>query len=111
MGREWAQPLRQALEMALSHGLEAQAGRAYANLAHANCANKRFAEFQRCVQEGILYRDERGKTTFATCLRGERANALEQTGRWDEAQTLCIDLLNRSGASPMNRVGPLTTLA
>jgi DNA-binding CsgD family transcriptional regulator len=36
---------------------------------------------------------------------------MAQTGRWDEAVALSLDLLSGGGASPINRICPLTSLA
>jgi hypothetical protein len=78
--------LNRALELAISHGLEEQAGRAYSN-----------------------YCEDHDISTFANCLRGGWASALEQTGRWDEAVALSRELL-RHGPSPINRISPLLCL-
>jgi len=103
-------PLRRALDIAVSGRLQAQAGRAFANLYSMHCGQRRFAEADEYFVDGIAYCDEHDITTYATCLRGERTTTLEKTGRWDEAVALSEELLDRGGASPVNRLCPLTRL-
>ena len=43
-------------------------------------------------------------------MAGERAVALEKTGRWDEALTVAEDLLRRGGPSPIIRLCPLNRI-
>ena len=43
-------------------------------------------------------------------MRGERAAALERTGRWDEAVTLSTALLTSADLSPLYRLRPLQVL-
>jgi len=102
--------LREALQIAISAGHQEQVGRAYANLhAYYSCL-RRFAEADRWFTEGIAYCDEHDITTYSNCLRGERTSTLAMTGRWDEAAALSLQLLDNAGASPVNRINPLTSL-
>jgi tetratricopeptide (TPR) repeat protein len=109
LGREWTGLLNRALELAIRHGLEEQAGRAYSNLDTLYCHQRRFAEAEQYFTEGLAYCEDHDITTFANCLRGGWASALEQTGRWDEAVALSRELL-RHGPSPINRISPLLCL-
>ena len=54
--------------------------------------------------------EEHDLDTSAAFLRGERAVALERTGRWDEAVALGTELLATASVSPLYRVGPLHAL-
>jgi DNA-binding CsgD family transcriptional regulator len=110
LGRPWTGLLRRALDIALGEGLDEQAGRAFANLYATYCAQRRFADAEPYYLDGIAYCDEHDLTTWASSLRGQRADALEKTGRWDEAVTLATDLLRGADPSPINRVCPLTDL-
>jgi DNA-binding CsgD family transcriptional regulator/tetratricopeptide (TPR) repeat protein len=109
-GGDWTRPMRRALQIAIAEGLQTQAGRAYANTYAVYCRQRRFDEAERCFAEGIAYCDEHDIGTFSACLRGERAAALEKTGRWEESASLSLELLTRGGASPVNRINPLTSL-
>ncbi len=109
-GRDWATPMHRALQIAVSGSLQAQAGRAYANLLAIYCGQRRFDEAERCFAEGVAYCDEHDIGAYSICLRGERAGALEKMGRWEESASLSEELLTHSGASPVNRINPLTGL-
>ncbi len=109
-GGGWSPKLLRALEIALAAGLEEQAGRAYANLYSSACGLRRFADAEVYFVEGVAYCDEHDMSTFSTCLRGERARSLDHLGHWDEAVDLCTQMLERPGASPINRINPLITL-
>jgi DNA-binding CsgD family transcriptional regulator/tetratricopeptide (TPR) repeat protein len=99
--RDWLPPMRQALSIALESHAEGQAGRAYANAYTFFCAQFRFAEGERWWRDGIAYCDERDIATYGTCLRGHRAIALLDMGRWDEAAALA-DRVLATEASPVN---------
>jgi len=71
---------------------------------------RRFADAERYYLDGVAYCDEHDIVTYATCLRGERASVLEKTGRWEDAALLAAELLERVGASPINRFSSLITL-
>ncbi len=109
-GHEAIPMLRRALEIAVSGRHEEQAGRAFTNLYIMFHSRWRFAEAERVYLDGIAYCDEHDIGTYGTCLRGERANALEKTGDWEEAALLAAALIDRPGASPINRLVPLITL-
>ncbi len=102
-------PMREALRLALEAGAEAQAGRAYANIYTFYAAQYRFAEGERFWRDGIAYCDERDITTYATCLRGHRAIALLDLGRWDEAAAIAERVL-ATEASPVNLLTSQITL-
>ena len=61
---------------------------------------------ERVVFELVTELTRRGHdiTTFAICLRGEHANVLERTSRWDEAVALSTEILIKVGPSPANRL-------
>ncbi len=110
MGGEWAGYLRLALEVALSAGLDGEAGRAFANLYCCYADQRRFAEAERYFTDGVVFCDEHDLGSYAAFLRGERAVALERTGRWDEAVTLSSELLASADRSSLYRLHPLHVL-
>ena len=110
LGGDWTGPLERALEIAVAGGLQEQAGRAFANLHVLYCAELRFTEAEPYFADGVAYCDEHDIGTFGICLRGEHTGTLEMLGRWDESAALSRELLTRSGASPVNRISPLTSL-
>jgi DNA-binding CsgD family transcriptional regulator/tetratricopeptide (TPR) repeat protein len=109
MGGEWTSYLGRALDVALSAGLDDQAGQAFSNLYGSYVDQRRFAEAERYFTEGVAYCDDHDLGSHAAFLRGERAGALEQTGRWDEAVALSTELL-ASADAPVYRLHALEVL-
>jgi DNA-binding CsgD family transcriptional regulator/tetratricopeptide (TPR) repeat protein len=107
--RDWTAPMVDALRIALEVGAEGQVGRAYANAYTFFTREFRFAEAERYWRDGIVYCDERDITTYSTCLRGHRAVALLDVGRWDEAGALAARVL-ATEASPVNLLTSQVTL-
>jgi DNA-binding CsgD family transcriptional regulator/tetratricopeptide (TPR) repeat protein len=109
-GGDWRGYLLQSLEIALAECLDAQAGRAYANLYSMYCSLRQFAEGERYFVAGFAYCDEHDITTYANCLRGEQISVLERTGQFDQSVALSKELLERANASPANRLCALTSI-
>jgi DNA-binding CsgD family transcriptional regulator/tetratricopeptide (TPR) repeat protein len=106
---DWVPTMREALRIALEAGAEGQAGRAYANAYTFFIDQFRFAEGERYWRDGIAYCDERDITTYSTCLRGHRAVALMDMGRWDDARAIAERVL-ATEASPVNLLTSQITL-
>jgi DNA-binding CsgD family transcriptional regulator len=106
---DWVPAMDEALAIALEADAEAQAGRAYANAYTFFISQFRFPEGERYWRDGIAYCDDRDITTYATCLRGHRAVALLDLGRWDEAVPLAEGVL-ATEASPVNLLTSQVTL-
>ena len=68
---DWTGYLRRALDVALSAGLDEQAGRAFANLYGIYTDQRRFAEAERYFIDGVAYCDEHDVGSYAAFLRGE----------------------------------------
>ena len=109
-GGEWAGTLRRALDTALAGRHETEVARAYVNLHSCYVADRDWAAAERYFTEGAAYCDDHDITTYAIFLRSERTSALERTGRWDEAVTICHELLRKGGPSPNIRLCPLNRL-
>jgi DNA-binding CsgD family transcriptional regulator len=106
---QWAPMMERALRIALDAGAVEQAGRAYSNLGEMLFVQRRLAESERYFRDGMAYCEAHEVPTYVICLRGWRANVLEQLGRWDEAATLCTATLETT-ASPVNRLTSLVAL-
>ncbi len=103
LGGDWAGPMSQALQIALSGGLPEQAARAFNNLCTLLSGTREFAQAESYLADGIAYCDEHDITSYATSLRGEQSNVLAMTGRWDEAAAMSAELLSMGASSPINR--------
>src|SRR5215472_4089379 len=106
LGREWTGLLERALHIALSEGLQAEAGRAYCNVHAMHCDQRRYADADRYYAEGIAYCDEHDMATFGTFLRSNQTGALDKRGRWDEALVMSREILDRAAPSPIIRLCP-----
>ncbi len=107
---QWTRLVREALELSLSHGLKAQASRAYNNLCSILTDQYRFAEADQFYADGIGYCEEHEVTTFSFCLRATRSVLLQHRGHWEECVELSEGLLAESDTSPLNRIGPHTRI-
>lgn len=108
-GGPWRHLLDRSLRTAVSHGVHTSAGRAYANIANQLLGEVRPAEALDAATEGEAYTGEHDVGTYARCIRGAEAEALELLGRWVEAERVCRALL-AEGASPENRIQVLLVL-
>ena len=102
-GGTWEPPLRQALAIAREGGAHSQAGRCYVNLYSSYVDLDRVAEGERLFHEGREYVEEHEVPVYGYCLMASRAEALDMTGRWDEALALTSEL-QQTPMSPINRM-------
>ncbi|MGI8448602.1 MAG: helix-turn-helix domain-containing protein, partial [Streptosporangiaceae bacterium] len=110
VGRDWVPTMREALDVAVSGGHEAQVGRAYVNTYAMYVDERAFASGEAYYTDGVAYCDEHDLTSYSIFLRSQRTNMLERTGRWDEAVAIAGELLIRGGPSPGIRLCPLNRL-
>jgi DNA-binding CsgD family transcriptional regulator/tetratricopeptide (TPR) repeat protein len=109
-GRDGIAELEQALRIALEANLQEAAGRAYSSLPEAAISVHRFDVAERHFLSGWEYCDERELGAFSRCLMGWRSVALLLTGRWDEAEEVCGQMLGQQRTSPVNLINPLRVL-
>jgi DNA-binding CsgD family transcriptional regulator len=110
LDRDWTGQLSRALDIAVTRGLQEQAGRAFTNICSMYGVRRQFAEAERHFTAGAAYCDEHDITTYARCLRSDRITVLEQTGRWAQSVALSRELLSHRHPSPINRLVPLTRI-
>jgi DNA-binding CsgD family transcriptional regulator len=102
LGQPWIPTMQRALAVALDHGCDAEAARAYTNF-YANLVDGlMIAEGERVYLDAVAFCEEHDASTFANCLRGTRAEALEGSGRWDEALALCREQIAQTVLSAIN---------
>jgi DNA-binding CsgD family transcriptional regulator/tetratricopeptide (TPR) repeat protein len=109
-GSDVSYELERAMRIALNHGLGSQAGRVYANLHSLLLDTLDFQRAERVFTEGTDYCDRRDLAFWGWCLRRQRFDALERTGRWNEAMALGDEVLG-SHLSVWNRIRALETAA
>jgi DNA-binding CsgD family transcriptional regulator/tetratricopeptide (TPR) repeat protein len=105
---DYETPLLEALQLAVEHGMQQQAGLTYANLTDYYTTDFRFTVAEPVFAEALAYCDEHDVSTFGNCVRGAHAVALLDQGRWDDALRLAHEVLALR-ASPINRLALLVT--
>ncbi|HEY7224767.1 MAG TPA: AAA family ATPase [Micromonosporaceae bacterium] len=85
---EWEALARRGLEIALTHGHQAAAARAYTNLHGLYVDHYQTARVDQAFAEGQAYCEEHDIATYTVFMRGNQSTFLTRMGRWDEAQTL-----------------------
>jgi DNA-binding CsgD family transcriptional regulator len=103
--------IRKSLDVALSAGLDSQAGRAFANLQAILAGEHRYAEAEQLAFDGLAYCEDHDIGTYSNCLHGGRVQILDDLGWWDEAMLVHDRLDAQPNRSPINRLGPLTAVA
>ena len=107
-GGDYEAPLREALRIALDHGLQQQVGLTYANLTEYLAADFRFVETEPLFHEALDYCAEHDVSTFGNCVRGHYALALLDQARHEEALRYARETL-ATKASPINRLTSLVS--
>jgi DNA-binding CsgD family transcriptional regulator len=79
------QKLERSLRLALQHGFEEHAARAYINLACSAIEHRAYDQGRRYLQAGIAYCQERDLDAWSLYLRAWRARAALEEGDWMEA--------------------------
>jgi DNA-binding CsgD family transcriptional regulator/tetratricopeptide (TPR) repeat protein len=109
LGHDGLPLLREAVELALDAGFDAQIARAYTNLHELLCITWQVPEAETVFRDAVAYIDAHDIATFGACLRGDAAAFLLQQGRSAEARTLNDQLLGSKPPSLANSLAPLTT--
>jgi DNA-binding CsgD family transcriptional regulator len=102
--------LEHALELALDHGSEDSAARAYGALGFAAVRRRDWPAAERWLDEGIRYARERDLDGRLLYMLGWRAAVEAGQGRWDEA-TADADTVLRHPSARLHRVWALLVLA
>ncbi|WP_035129781.1 helix-turn-helix transcriptional regulator [Conexibacter woesei] len=103
--------LAAALDIALDAGLEADAARAYVNLATIAVELREPARAAGHLADGIAYCAERDMGSYLRYMESFRARALLDAGRWDEAAASAAELLQASSPSAPTRIAALAVRA
>jgi DNA-binding CsgD family transcriptional regulator len=107
-GRE---KLERSLALALEHGYEEHAGRAYANLAEELIMRRDYIQAEGFLRDGIAYCAERDLGAWRHCLRGQQARARLGQGDWIGAEEDAGAILSIPWASGTNRGPALLVLS
>jgi DNA-binding CsgD family transcriptional regulator len=97
------QLLDEARLLALSHGLEELAARAWTNLASAALVDSRHDDLARLCNEGLAYCEARDLDVFAIHLAVRQACGDIARGHWSEGEALLGRLQARQDLNPVQR--------
>jgi DNA-binding CsgD family transcriptional regulator/tetratricopeptide (TPR) repeat protein len=107
---EGAQQLERSLALALEHGLEEHAARAYCNLASGAVKARDYARAARPLDAGIRYSLDHDLDAWSLYLLAWRAQLHLEQGRWNEAADDAEALLARRGVPAITRIPALAAL-
>lgn len=97
------QRLQRSLALALAHGLEEHAARAYLNLPTLNLVHRHFAEVRRWCDEGLAYCEARDLDVFVAKIGLRRAYAELESGQWAQADAQLARVQAMPQLSPLER--------
>lgn len=109
-GGDWELPLRHALGLALSEGLDQLGGASYSTLYEYLVTSFRIVEAESDYQRGVVFCDDRELATYGSCLRGRHALAAAELGHWDDAVRAAEEVL-ATNSSPVNQLTSRVALA
>ncbi len=93
--------LSRSLAIALAHGLEQDAARAYNNLFLLSVIHHDFARALRYAGDGISYSEAKGLDIYTVRIRIRRAFAQIVMGQWEQAEADLADVARRHTPSAM----------
>jgi DNA-binding CsgD family transcriptional regulator len=105
----WAK-LARSLDLALAHGLQEHAARAYTNLSSAGIELRQYSRAEVYLTAGIAYCQEHDLDSWLLYMSGWQARAQLEQGQWDAAADTARAVLKHPRVSAMNRITPLTVL-
>lgn len=103
--------LTASLEMALADDLQEHAARAYCNLGCLLINWFAYGEAERVLSLGVAYCIERDLDTWRDYMQAWQGELALRLGRWDEAATIALAVLDKAQATPLARFPAGLTLA
>lgn len=103
-GIDW---LQQSLRIALKHGYQEHAARAYTNMGGDSVRIRDYPFATKILEEGLRYCEERELGSWQTYMLSWKARLLLDTGRWDEAARIAGDLIRKGERASIIKVGAL----
>jgi DNA-binding CsgD family transcriptional regulator len=98
----WAM-VERSLVLALAHGFEEHAARAFNNLQTTSVLHRHYGRALEYAERGIAFCEERDLDVYTARLHIRRAYAYIELGRWDEAERDLQRLRQLLALSPMER--------
>lgn len=104
------QDLELALQMALEHGFEEHAARAYTNLSTSLIRSLEFSSAARYLKAGITHCEERDLDSMMRYLMAHRAESSLALGQWNEASSDADLIVRHAGVAPITKIPALVVL-
>jgi len=102
--------LQRSLALALEHGFQEHAARAYTNLCTCAVNRHRYAEADAHLAAGLRYCEERDLDSWGSYMLAWRARAHLERGDWDKAGTDADALVDNPSTAPITRIPALVVL-
>jgi DNA-binding CsgD family transcriptional regulator len=103
--------LQKSLDIALAHGFQEHAARAYTNLSSNGIAAKEYSFSKKYQDEGIDYCQEHDLDSWYFYMLSWRARLLLETGNWKEACNIAENLLKNERHPSVIRITALAVMA
>ncbi len=103
--------VNQSLRLALEHGFEEHAGRAYSNLSSYFVRFRDYANAYDCTSAGTAYCVDRDLDIYTYQMISWRALAALEEGKWASASEDAATVLGAPRVPPINRIQALVTLS
>jgi len=102
--------LKQSLQLALEHGLEEHAARAYTNLAGCAIRVRNYPRARCYLEVGLAYCAEHDLDSWGSYMGAWQARALFEQGAWEEAAEEASQMLSQYRLSPVWKIPALLVL-
>jgi DNA-binding CsgD family transcriptional regulator len=102
--------LERSLQLALEHGFEEHAARAYTNLGYDTGANGDYVAADAWLERGIAYCDARDLDSWLRYMTAYRSEVALWRGDWQHAAELAETVLRRPHLAPVSRMLALSVL-
>lgn len=103
--------LQQSLEIALQHGFDEHAARAYTNLGAVLVKKRNYTLAQKTLDDGIRYCEERDLYSWTTYMLSWKARMNFETGNWSMACNIAESLLTNSNQPATTKITVVIVLA
>ncbi|MEO8473899.1 MAG: LuxR C-terminal-related transcriptional regulator [Chryseolinea sp.] len=103
--------LQESLSIALKHGLQEHAARAFTNRGCFHVLIREYSAAREFLDAGLKYCEDRDLLSWYFYLLGEKTRLLVDTGHWNEAEQIAISLRQNPENLKLTKIGATVSLA
>ncbi|MFT3827867.1 MAG: AAA family ATPase [Chitinophagaceae bacterium] len=103
--------LEQSLDIGLRYSYHEHVARAYTNLGSKTLALKLYRISKDYLDKGIQYCEERDLDSWAAYMLSQKARLLLETGHWQDAEAIAVQLLQHENQSSVIKITALIVAA